>query len=127
MKIIILITSVLGIIFLLIHEFDAIYEEEWRMFKFLRRLPERTQYLIFLYSHIPILLFVFYYVWHVFHFTGKPIWLFLNAFGIVHFLLHWYATKWESNVFHRFSSFIFIGAYALTGFINLLLYSYYEY
>lgn len=125
MKTFLLLMTVLNLIFLLMHELDACYEGEWQMIGFLRHLPERTQSLIFLYAHIPIYALVFYYIWHVFQSTGKPLWIVVNAFGLIHFALHWQAKRWKSNVFHRLSSFFFIGGQGVTGLINLLLSSYY--
>lgn len=115
----------MNIVFLLMHELDACYEGEWRMFKFLQHFPERTQSLFFIYAHFFIYAFVFYYIWHVFNFTAKPLWIMVNVFAVFHWVIHWIALRWKSNVFHKPSSFFFMGGYALSGLINLILYPLY--
>ncbi len=125
MKDLIVTMSSLSVMFLFMHEFDACYKGEWRMFIFLRKLREETQYLIFLYAHIPLTLFLFYYLWTVISFNNILLWIIVNTFCILHFALHIIAKKWKSNVFQSINSFIFIGGAALTGLVNLLLVAYY--
>ena len=125
MKELIIIMSALSVMFLFMHEFDACHKGEWRMFRFLRKLKENTQYLIFLYVHIPLTLFLFYYLWTVLSFNNIILWIIVNTFWIIHFALHVIAIKWKSNVFQSINSFVFIGGAAITGFINLCLVAYY--
>ena len=120
-KQLILLTSALSVILLLIHELDACHKGEWKMFKFLRKLNEKTQYLIFLYAHIPLLFFLFYYLWTVISFNNIILWVLVNTFLILHFAIHLRARKWESNVFQSFNSFVFIIGAAITGLLNLCL------
>lgn len=117
--------SVVNVIFLFMHEFDAVYEGEWKMFGFLKSFGERIQYLIFLYSHVLICGFVFYYLWCVCNGNNYPLWITVNFFGVFHFLIHIIAIRWKSNVFKSFSSFLFISGMAITGVINLILFKYY--
>jgi hypothetical protein len=124
-KELILLTSALSVMLLFMHEFDAFYKGEWRMFKFLRKLREKTQYLIFLYLHIPLTLFLFYYLWTVISFNNIILWIIVNAFLIFHFALHIIARKWESNVFQSINSFVFITGAAITGLLNLCFVRYY--
>jgi hypothetical protein len=124
-KQLILTTSALGVILLLMHELDACHKGEWKMFKFLRTLNEKTQYLIFLYAHIPLSVLLFYYLWTVISFNNIILWIIVNIFLILHFALHIIAKKWESNVFHSINSFVFILGAAITGLFNLCLVAYY--
>ena len=125
MKFTIILMSVLSTMFLFMHEFDACYRREWKMFKFLRNLKENTQYLIFLYIHIPITLFLLYYLWTVINFNNIVLWIIVNLFSILHLVIHLIATKWKSNVFTGIHSFIFIVFGAIASFINLFLVKYY--
>ena len=125
MKNIIVILSALNVMFIFMHEFDAFFQKEWKMFKFIRKLKEKTQYLLFLYIHIPLTLFLFYYLWTVINFNNFILWIIVNSFMILHLLLHIDATRWKSNVFHSIHSFIFIGGGAITGIINVCLMSFY--
>ncbi|HPQ45128.1 MAG TPA: hypothetical protein PKZ42_12980 [Syntrophales bacterium] len=125
MKELIVAMSAFGVLFLFMHELDACYKGEWRMFAFLRRFKEETQYLIFLYAHIPLTLFLFYYLWTVVSFSNIILWVLVNIFCVLHFALHIIARTWKSNVFQSIHSFIFIGGAALTGLVNLLLVTWY--
>ena len=126
MKLFLIISAILNVTFLIMHELDACNAGEWRMFKFLRSLNERTQYLVFLYSHIPLFLFLFYYIWTVFNFNNYSLWIILNSFSVIHFIIHIIALRWKSNVFTTSTSFFFIGGAAFTEAINLILSTYYS-
>lgn len=126
MKNTILIITSLNIMFLFMHEFDAFHQGEWKMFRFLRKLKESTQYLLFLYFHIPLTLFCFYYLWSAKNFDNFVLWLIMNIFSIFHLILHLIAMKWKSNVFKNIHSFIFIAGWGITGIINLVLMSSYK-
>lgn len=125
MKLFLILSATLNVVFLIMHELDACYTGEWKMFKFLRAFKERNQYLIFLYFHIPLFGFFIYYLWSVYNFNNFILWITVNSFGIIHLFIHLAALKWKSNVFKSFTSFFLIGGAALTGAINLFLLSNY--
>jgi len=125
MKNLIPIIAALNILFLIMHEYDAFHKGEWKMLKFLNKLNESTQYLIFLYLHIPLTLFCLYYLWSVINQANFLLWLIVNIFSIIHLILHLFARKWKSNVFINIHSFIFILGWAITGITSLLLLNYY--
>lgn len=125
MKELIVILACMNIMFLFMHEFDACFQGEWKMLKFLKYFSEKKQYLIFLYFHIPLTLFAFYYLWTVLNFNNITLWFIVNLFGIFHLVIHVKAIKWESNVIKNIHSFIFIWGEAVTGLIGLCLYNYY--
>ena len=124
-KKLIIVLSLTGVIFLLMHEFDAFRKREWRMFGLMGRLTDEMQSVIFLSAHIPLLLFIFYYLFTVMFFRSIAIWIVVNSFLILHFAIHLIATGWKSNVFNSIYSFFFIGGGALAGLVNLCLVSYY--
>jgi hypothetical protein len=126
MKQAIVLLSVLNVTFVLMHEFDACYRREWKMFAFLRRLGEESQYLLFLYVHLPLSLFLFYYLWTVINFNSLVLWLIWNGLIVVHSVVHVAAARWKSNVFHSVHSSLFIGGAALTSVLNLSLLNYYR-
>lgn len=126
MKNVISILSTLNIVFLCMHEFDACIHKEWRMFRFIRNFKEKTQYLIFLYFHMPLTLFLFYYFWTVIEFNSFIVWIICNSFMIGHLIIHLFATKWKSNVFHSVHSFIFIWGGGITGLLNLCFMKFYK-
>jgi hypothetical protein len=125
MKEIIIFMSIVGVIFILLHEFDACRRGEWKMFPILKTLKNEIASAIFQFAHIPILLFLIYYLWTVINFSNNILWIGVNTFLVIHFFLHIKAKKWQSNVFVNNSSFIFIIGSAITSVVNLLLISYY--
>jgi len=125
MREMILLLSTLSVLLIFTHEYDAFHHREWKMFRFLRRFSNQTQYFIFLYAHIPLTLFLLYYLWTVVVFDNIILWIVMNVLLIIHFAIHVVALKWKSNVFHSIYSFIIIGAAAIAGIINLCLCGYY--
>ena len=117
--------SVFSVMLLFLHEFDAFYHREWKMFAFLKKLSEKQQYMLFLYVHIPLTLFLFYYLWSVMFFSNNILWITVNGVFILHFLIHVVALKWKSNVFTSIHSFIFIAGMALLGAVNMCLMPFY--
>ncbi len=113
--------SFMNMMFMFMHEFDAFYQGEWKMFKFLRTYHEKAQYLFFLYLHIPFILVYLCYLLAVINFSSLYLWLVINAVSILHLIIHLIAIKWNSNVFKSVHSFVFIGGAALAGGVNLLL------
>jgi len=95
------------------------------MFKFLRKIKEEKQYLIYLYIHIPLTFFLFYYLWTVINFNNIILWVLWNAFLVFHLIIHLVAKKWKSNVFRNVHSFIFIVGAGISGLISLFLYHFY--
>ena len=127
MEILLVFSSICYAVFLLMHEFDAIYENEWKMFKFILKLNERNQYLIFLYSHIFICGILLYYLWCTYKFINFPLLFIINLFGIIHLGIHLAAKKWKSNVFKSFSSFLLIWFTGFSAIINIIILTYVSY
>ncbi len=125
MRDIILILSVSNVICFIIHELDAFYRQEWKMFGFLQSFKHKTQYLIFLYAHIPLIFFLIFYLWTVINLNNYWLFLAVNIFSLFHLALHLAARKWKSNVFRSIHSFSIIFLIGFTGFVNLILSSYY--
>jgi len=125
MKTAIGILSVISILCIFMHEFDAFHRGEWKMFGFLKSFREETRFRIFLFAHIPVTLFLFYYLWTVITHRNFTLWLIMNLFAVAHLLLHLFAVRWETNVFTSRISFAFMFAWALCGLGNLCLWSYY--
>jgi len=125
MKTILFISALFNVLFFLMHELDAVYRKEWRMFKFMNNLKERTQYHIFLYFHFPLFAFLIYYLITVFNFNNISLWIIVNSLSVIHFIIHLYARKWESNVFKSGISFFVISGAGATGVVNLILTKYY--
>lgn len=125
MKSVIIISALAKIMFLLMHEFDACYHKEWKMMPFLKTLSSKAQYLFFLYFHIPLTLFLFYYAWSVVELNNKALWVIMNIVSVVHLIMHSTALKWDANVFKNIHSFVFITGAGIAGVIGLVLTSYY--
>ncbi len=121
MKSAILAITCLNIMFFFLHEFDAFHKGEWNMFAFLKGLRESTRYLVFLYAHILLTLFCFYFLWSTVNFNNRPLWIVINAFSVAHLTIHIAALRWKSNVFRDVHSFILIAGWGITGIVNLAL------
>jgi hypothetical protein len=115
----------MNVLSLFMHEFDACNRGEWKMLKFLRALKDETQYLLFLYIHVPLTLGAFYYLWSVLESRNFLLWNIVNIFMIFHLILHLLALRWKTNVFRNVHSFLFISVGAVTGILNLCLSGYY--
>ena len=115
------ISSTITVLFFFMHEFDAIRTEEWKMFKFLKPLKERTQYLVFLYIHIPLTGLFFFYLYTLYNASNLILFIIVNSLSIFHAIIHFIALRWNSNVFKNFESFLFIGITGLSGLLNLIL------
>jgi hypothetical protein len=125
MKSAIEITSVVGVLCIFMHEFDAFHRGEWKMFRFLNSFSEDTQYKTFLYAHIPLTLFIFYFLWTVLLHSNFILWIIMNLIAIAHLIVHILALKWKSNVFRSRMSFAFMFGWAISAIINLCLWNYY--
>jgi hypothetical protein len=126
MKELILFVTALKIVLLIIHECDACREGEWRMMPFLGRFSDRTQYVIFLYFHIPLFFFLLWYLYGVSNFQMYPLWISMNILVIVHYFMHLLARRSRTNVFHSVHSYVFIFGTAFCGACNLALMTFYR-
>lgn len=121
MRTTIVIVTLLNLTLFILHEIDAIANGEWKMFSFLQSFKERTQKIIFLYVHLPLPSLLVYYVYLVFASRNITVFIIVNSLAVLHFVIHLFALKWESNVFKSHISIILLGGIALTGLINLIL------
>lgn len=121
----IVILTLLNISFFLMHELDACHKGEWKMFKFLRRFQEKTQYQIFLWFHLPLCAFLLYYFGTVLSSSNFWLWVVVNILVLLHLIVHVVARKWKSNVFTSLSSLLLIAGSALTSALNLMFFAYY--
>jgi hypothetical protein len=111
----------LALVFILIHEMDAIRLKEWRMFIFLSKMEEEMAYIIFTALHIPLYFVLFLCLGNsatVLH--QDTIW-YLDVFFIVHFGLHIIFLWHKNNLFRGVFSWIVISAAGFFGFVDLLL------
>jgi hypothetical protein len=114
----------IGLAFLLTHELDAIRRKEWRLFVFLSNLEEERAFRIFTALHVPIFALIFIAVFGTSKveirentITG------LDAFFVVHVVLHILFSNRADYDFHRgFSRLLILGAGA-AGLIDLIVYA----
>lgn len=110
-----------GLAFLVAHELDAIHRHEWRMFPFIARLDDRTGYRVFVLLHIPLLVLIF---WLMFHPPGTVRFWFqvvMDVFFVVHSGLHYLLRKHEHNEFSEGFSKQIVALTAAAGLIHLML------
>jgi hypothetical protein len=121
-KNILFIITIINIIFFVLHEIDAIFRGEWKMFSFLRKYDEKTQKLIFITAHLPLPSILISYLYVVFSLSYWEVFIIINLLAVLHFVIHSIAKRWESNVFRSSVSDFLIYGFACTGIINLIIY-----
>lgn len=110
-----------GLSFLIAHELDAVYRHEWKMFPGLSGLSDRTGYRLFVLLHVPLLVVIF---WLMFHPETRVRYAFqavIDVFFIVHAGLHYLLRRHECNEFTKWFSLLLIGLCSLAGGIHLVL------
>lgn len=107
---------VLGLVFILMHEMDAVRCREWRIFPGLSLLSDATGFIVFMFAHIPL------FYWPLAMYTsGNQIfrWGF-DIFLMVHVGLHILFLKHKNNLFKDWISWSIIVGAGLCGLIDLL-------
>ncbi len=109
----------IGLSLIVMHEMDAVRCREWRIFPGLSLLNDKTGYFIFLFAHIPIFFWLFWYL-----LNSSDIDTFrtgFNIFLIVHFGLHLLFLKHKNNEFKDWISWIIITGTGICGLLDLIL------
>ena len=108
----------LGLAALLVHEMDAVKRKEWRMFPGLSNLQDETAYSIFTGLHLPLYFLVFWLLQKPE--TASILILVLDAFFIIHLLLHIILRNAPKNNFSGIFSSTFIWISGISGLLDLL-------
>ena len=106
---------ILNVTFITIHELDAIYQHEWRVFFGFTTLSDEAAYRLFTALHVPLLMFI---LWNL---QIRPFQIGLDIFLIIHAGLHWFLRNHPLVTFNNWFSRIWIFGGALLGAIHLLL------
>jgi len=110
-----------GLSLLLTHELDAIKRHEWRLFPGLSNLNEKISYQLFIVLHIPLLVFIFWFLCHPSERVQFWFQTGVDGFLIIHLGLHHYFKSHDKYEFTQpFSKFI-INLMALAGLIHIIL------
>lgn len=109
-----------GLAALLVHELDAIKRKEWRMFPGLSKLKDETGYNVFTGLHLPLYFLVFWLLQKPE--TSSTIILILDAFFIVHLLLHIILRNAPKNNFSGIFSIALIWIIGVSGLLDLINY-----
>lgn len=112
----------LNLSLLFIHEMDAVYRHEWRLFIFLNRLKDETAYQIFTILHIPLLIVVFYFLSNPAEVNQDYFIIFIDTFLIVHLGLHYLLRNYKNNELNSIFSKSIIQIMAVSGFCHLTLF-----
>jgi hypothetical protein len=109
-----------GCCFLLTHELDAVRAHEWRLLPLLRSLPDEQAYQLFTALHVPLYLLL---IVGLFGSAGvnEALLVGLNAFFVVHALLHWLLHRHPLYTFRSALSWVLILGAAAAGTIDLIL------
>ncbi len=112
----------LNLSLLFIHEMDAVYRHEWRLFIFLNRLKDKTAYQIFTILHIPLLIVVFYFLSNPAEVNQDYFIIFIDTFLIIHLGLHYLLRNHKNNELNSIFSKSIIQMMAVSGFCHLTLF-----
>lgn len=108
----------LGLVFMLIHEMDAIRCKEWRIFPGLSTLKETLAFKIFIGAHIPLFLALF---WALNNLENKTVFIIgLDIFFILHIVLHLAFIHHKNNLFKDWISWTFIVGPGLFGILDII-------
>lgn len=107
----------LGLVFILIHEMDAIRCKEWRIFPGLSFLNDKVGLILFTFLHIPLL------YWIIVETTAKNenFRLGFDYFLIIHFAFHLLFLMHKKNEFKDWISWVIIIGAGLCGLADLVI------
>lgn len=108
----------LGLSLMTLHEMDAIRCKEWRILPVLSMLSDKLGYIVFMFAHIPLFLFIFKelkYAQDISEFIK-----YFNIFMIIHLGLHFLFLKHKNNEFKDWISWVIIIGAGFCGLIDLL-------
>ena len=106
---------------LLIHEMDAIRLKEWRMFVVLKNLHDETAYRIFSLAHLPLYVVAFFILASGGALAKIILYCVIDAFLIVHAIIHFGFRKNPNNGFISVFSKVIIYSLGVLAFIHLWL------
>ena len=105
----------LNITFFTIHELDAIYQHEWRVFFGFTGVSDEAAYQLSTALHVPLFMFV---LWNL---QSYPFQIGLDIFLILHAAIHWVLRNHPLVTFNNWFSRIWIFGGALLGTVHLFL------
>ena len=107
----------IGLVFLFVHELDAVRCKEWKIFPGLTQLSDKLGSRIFIITHLPLLLLLY-------SGLNSPIQshliFWLDIFFIAHFFLHIIYLKHPNNDFTDLYSWSIISLLGIFGLLDLL-------
>lgn len=108
--------QLLGLVFIILHEMDAIRCKEWRIFPLLSFLNDKAGLIVFIFLHIPL----FYWVLSEIQFNNENFRKGFDYFLIIHLILHLLFLAHKKNEFKDWISWVIIIGAALFGFLDLI-------
>ncbi len=104
---------------LILHELDAIRRKEWRLFAFLKDMDDERAHQVFTLLHLPILVFIFWFLTHQAISTIFWFQIIIDTFLMIHLGLHLSIRNHENYQFSGKFSIRLIQSMALLGFIHV--------
>lgn len=108
--------QLLGLVFIVMHEMDAVRCKEWRIFPGLSFLNDKLGLIVFILLHIPL----FYWILLEFQLNNENFRKGFNYFLIIHLFLHILFLTHKKNAFKDWISWSIIFGAALFGLLDLL-------
>jgi hypothetical protein len=108
-----------GLIFISIHEMDAIRCKEWRIFPGLSFLNDDLGFKVFMLAHIPLYILIY---WKIINYESRESFIHgLSIFFIIHIGLHLLFLLHKKNEFKDWISWLLIVGAGLSGFLDLII------
>ena len=111
----------LGLSFLLCHELDAVAEAEWRLLPVLSGMDDVDAYPLFVWLHVPLFALVLWWTGSTSAVVRRRSQLAVDAFLVIHAVLHTALHSHEDYTFHSTLSLACIYGAAAVGLLHGLL------
>lgn len=104
-----------GFAFLACHELDAVAQSEWRMLPLFDLLEQQTAFRVFVIGHVPLFAVLMWWTGSTRAPTRRRSQLAVDAFLVVHAVLHFVLRNHESNTFDSWVSHVCIHGAGVVG------------
>ncbi|MDP4145036.1 MAG: hypothetical protein Q8936_11230 [Bacillota bacterium] len=105
----------------LVHEMDAVKQQEWKMLIWLKNLEDEKAYKIFTAIHIPLYVFLLFGIMDTSNNTSTIFLIIIDVFLIFHASIHFFFKKHKNNEFNSYFSKIVINAMAIISVAQIIL------
>jgi hypothetical protein len=107
-----------ALIFMAMHEIDAIKRHEWRILPMTSFLPETIGRKLFIWVHLPLAALA---VWLIVLGPQSQPGIWFSGFAVIHVVLHWLFRKHPKNEFANLQSWLYVAGSGMAGLLHLVI------